>query len=232
MNPVWFLAIGIVAMLLQIGGFVSPGWLRLHIGEGMVDLGLFYGCYGGDCLSYSELDTMLGSTGVASGFTGAWLEFQIETGIGVAGSLLGLILTCMVHKKNVVEAKSMRIFAAICFLAAGIAAWVAAGKWANAYSLFSMLSMFEFPYSLVLTGIGATLALINALMLLVSACRSTENQPGHTVQSDYPMQPVAYPPQTGYHAQGYPAQGYAPQAYPAQSYPNQGYHVNQGYLTK
>lgn len=100
------------------------------------------------------------------------------------------------------------------FHISGVVAWIPAGKFAQSYSVLSILSNIEFPYSVLLMGVGASLALLNAVIIFILIFKSNRGgQSGHTIQTGYPMQQVAQGPNTGYPAQNYPAQGYTNQGY-------------------
>lgn len=58
MAVVWCLWIGILSVLLQVGGFVSPGWLRVYLDTRttMIEVGLWYWCSDNTCELRVKID--------------------------------------------------------------------------------------------------------------------------------------------------------------------------------
>ncbi|KAL5019295.1 hypothetical protein ScPMuIL_005017 [Solemya velum] len=190
-----------------------------------MDIGLWYLCFDGTCIGHTITagifsDTSVTSTAIAIG----WIEFQIEATVGVVAALCGLFLTCVFHKRSAGGNNTVIIISGIVFLVSGISAWIPAGKFAQTYSALAFLTIFKFPYSVVLTGIGASVALLNAVLIFVLAYRANQSgQPGHVVQSGYPMQQVAYASDNGYPPPGQPAQVYTNQGYVENQYAHRKY---------
>ncbi|KAL5018465.1 hypothetical protein ScPMuIL_004187 [Solemya velum] len=181
MNAVWCVVIGFISLLLQLGGFVSPGWMRFGSGSHTLDMGLWYGCGYGECISYFSVDVPLVDRSAHARGLRSYLESQIEATIGVLAVILGLILTCTFYRKNPVDTKTARIIAIICFLVSGIASWIPAGRFAHQYSLMSQFIDVSVPYSVILTGLGASLALFDAIVLMVMMYKANQGQAGYVV---------------------------------------------------
>ncbi|KAL5018467.1 hypothetical protein ScPMuIL_004189 [Solemya velum] len=142
-----------------------------------------------------------------------FLEYQVETVLGVLAALIGVVLIFAFNRSSTNNKKAMQIVSEILFIFSGVASWIPVGKFSQFYALYNLFGHMEFPYSLVLTGIGATLAFITAFLVILLLCKRQQGSGGQVIQSTvYPMQPAPYPSNAGYSEQGYANQPPPPPA--------------------
>ncbi|KAL5018464.1 hypothetical protein ScPMuIL_004186 [Solemya velum] len=170
-----------------MAGCVSPGWLRIALLTFELDMGIWYLCFEGSCASYTALANSVGSNSYASTMHTGFLEYQIEIVLALLSGIAGVVLIFVFTKPENVDNKCLRIIAEVCFAISGICGWIPTGKFATFYVSFNVFGSFAFPYSVLLTGFGATLAFITLIMIIISRCKG-----GSSGQVIYPTQTVAY----------------------------------------
>ncbi|KAL5019299.1 hypothetical protein ScPMuIL_005021 [Solemya velum] len=213
MNPKVFLYVGVPAMLLTIAGSLSPGWIRVrptNTAISSTDMGLYYLCSDGACEPYSSAANNYSTYAHEQmGF----LELQIEIALSMVIGPLGLILLFIAIRQGSPDKKVLRILGTIGVQASGTLTWIATGKIISYHfkedrsGTWTTPFVWATPYSLILNGLGGTLALIVALMLHATACQEyralkMKRQCG-AMQQDHPVK-------SGYPSQEYPNQGYVP----------------------
>ncbi|KAL5018466.1 hypothetical protein ScPMuIL_004188 [Solemya velum] len=201
------------SIVLQVIAFATPGWFRI----GSLNMGIWYMCIDGTCASY--IDALMGLTihkASKSIYTVGFLEFQIESTLGIIAGLIGTFLICSCNSSSTSNRKNAHICAVFMFAASGICSWIPTGKFAHLYSLYSLVGDLGVPYSIILMGCGATLAFVAALVIFVSISKDGQQQttgqvlhpPSYAMQGVNHPQSSGYPPQGGYPAQsGQPAYG-------------------------
>ncbi|KAL5019298.1 hypothetical protein ScPMuIL_005020 [Solemya velum] len=187
--------LGLPTVLLLIAGLVSPGWIR----AGSFSSGLFYACSEGSCQSYDSFLDQTSSLHLTLGM----LEVQIEATIGAVAGVLGLILAFVFVRQGSNGNYTVLALGSIFFLAAGILSWIPTWRFISVYTNAKIGPLLDTPYSLIVTGLGASLAIIVANIAFKMSCERRTPNPGIVLQQPHPKQGVVQPAVTGYPAQGH-----------------------------
>ncbi|KAL5019294.1 hypothetical protein ScPMuIL_005016 [Solemya velum] len=193
MTAVWCLWMGIATVVLQMGAFVSPGWLRIFpdVSPPIFEVGLWYWCSNGTCGLHDHVGNYViaGVTDIGQVST-SWLEYQIEATVGLVAGMVGLILTCVFLKCSR-DRITVKAIGSISFLVSGFASGIPAGKLALLTSNIGPIVHVAIPYSLILAAIGAIVAFSDAVLIFILLCKAKQTNPG--TQFNFPLQPVMYP---------------------------------------
>ncbi|KAL5018273.1 hypothetical protein ScPMuIL_003995 [Solemya velum] len=166
----WIFFVGLVAAVAQLAGFATPCWVR-YGGEGShMAHGIWYSCNSENCHVFDENDKRDSGPDALAAITSPdqWLEFQIETSIGVITVLFALSL---VWGWGYTDLRFVGILSALAFLVSGIATWIPAGKVLKFYVQTGQDYTDIVYYSAVLSAIGATIALIITFIVILFVCR-------------------------------------------------------------
>ncbi|CAG2206516.1 unnamed protein product [Mytilus edulis] len=208
--------LGIITLVLLCAGAFSPGWIAIgdttslrgiegHDTSGSVDvhMGLYYLVVVGKnfttAVGYKEVS---GFSVLGLGF----LEYQIETILGMVLCFISVILT-FIYKKEGTNGVLVAII--IMYIIAGISTVVAVGRWLSGVILISTYTNLKMivPYSLILSGLGAIFC---GVIMICTSCMFCQHNAarrpaqGGQVFSDVPM--TGYP-QTQPYTQGPPSYG-------------------------
>lgn len=165
------MAMLVLSTVLHLTGFVTPGWFFMKGTK--VQVGLWYGiiCNGENCTSdtVNNLDPSLFQLKDPESVSSVLRKYQVLDTIAVAACLIG-ILANIVHRKTTHKLSSMWSVAIciICIFISGILGLVTAVHFANRlrraemyYSSVGEENPFGVPYSIIFTGLGGLVSLIN-----------------------------------------------------------------------
>ncbi|XP_071126335.1 uncharacterized protein [Mytilus edulis] len=206
---------GIITLVLLCAGAFSPGWfvadnasisgIAGHDTSGGVEvhMGLFYLVVVG-----KDFTTAIGygDVGGFGLFSLGFLEYQIETILGIVLCLISVILTFTYKKEGT---NGVLVASIIMYIIAGISTIVAVGRWLSGVILISTYTdkTMIVPYSLILSGLGAIFC---GIIMICTSCMYCQHNAarrpaqGGQVFSDVPM--TGYP-QTQPYTQGPPSYG-------------------------
>lgn len=221
--------LGIITLVLLCAGAFSPGWIVLgdtssisgvegHDTSGGVDVhtGLFYlVVVGKDFTTVMGYGEVSGLSVLSLGF----LEYQIETILGIVLCFISVILT-FIYKKEGTNGVLVAII--IMYIIAGISTAVAVGRWLNGVVLLSTYTNITMivPYSLILSGLGAILC---GIIMICTSCMYCQHNAARPAQGGQVFSDVAM---TGY-PQTQPPYTQGPSSY-GQPQDNKGYVYNYG----
>ncbi|XP_045159257.2 uncharacterized protein LOC123524820 [Mercenaria mercenaria] len=156
--------------VLQLAGYVSPGWIRFKREDYSIHTSLWYivTCTDTCETSYFYKDY--------DGYH-QYRPYQIQTTFALLACVVAVI--CLIKTRNTTGAIMVKWLTngAYCSLLSGILSLVPAGSLADIVRIGG--DTFLFPYSLLLTGLGGSLALIISLISLYSVQpRQTTSEPG------------------------------------------------------
>ncbi|XP_060084341.1 uncharacterized protein LOC132563617 [Ylistrum balloti] len=204
------LGLGIIALLLEIMGFATRGWIRFKIQspnisdverklgyqpmESVFEIGLWTttSCLNGLCITVknSEWDTIESIQAYADVFN--IRQYQILASMAIGFSALGVLFLVFHFKRPVLVNKCNGLLSAGCFIIAGALMWYVVGKCANlATNLHPTLSYTEgltamAPYSVVVAAVGAATAFVVATLTLVEVFYTSCLSEGGIIISRFP----------------------------------------------
>ncbi|XP_045159267.2 uncharacterized protein LOC123524828 [Mercenaria mercenaria] len=174
-----YLSLGMVfSGVLQLAGFVSPGWSRYkyEANDYSYHTGLWYTV---TCTNTCE------TMSIFRGFEGDYHPYrpwQIQTSIALLACFIAVIY--LIKARNLTSARMVKwvTIGAYFSLLSGILSLVPAGIFADSQRSSGSLQ-FLFPYSLFLTGLGGSLALIISLISLCFVLSKQTSEPGFQLSS-------------------------------------------------
>ncbi|XP_069124255.1 uncharacterized protein [Argopecten irradians] len=206
------LVLGALAIIFQIIGFATRGWIRFKFEVTLIDLGGQFltglkqvattkfefglwsvsSCIQGVCFVLKHTDWESNSQVNAYADMLNIRQYKIITSLAVGFGIVAMIFLVLHFRRPVLTNRCNGFLAISCFSIAGVLMWYVVGKFAKmAANLHPILTEHQeltamAPYSVVLAAIGASLAFAVAIMVFLEVFRTSCLAENGTVISRFP----------------------------------------------
>ncbi|KAK3606337.1 hypothetical protein CHS0354_041972 [Potamilus streckersoni] len=186
-------AVGIagIALVLQVVGFVLPGWLVINIGENSIGIGLWSieSCVKEDCISITMEQVFHEPGQRMASASLSWKEYQVEATLSLIGAFLSIclltaqtIVICVSKVNTTNSINTLAVLGASTSIGSALIGFIVVGRMAYVIlNLMDVLPVISAPYALIIFALGSFVSIwVGGIEFFLRGMSRRESQTPYT----------------------------------------------------